>query len=87
MDFTRDPEVIVDNNFSKLKFELVDGSGSSLGSSSFPFTGTNRLVSGTQSLSFNNLTQNQVQNNVSIRVYESVTTPNGDMDRFIAELK
>lgn len=87
LDFTRDPEVIVDNNFSKLKFELVDGSGSSLGSSSFPFTGTNRLVSGTQSLSFNNLTQNQVQNNVSIRVYESVTTPNGDMDRFIAELK
>lgn len=87
LDFTRDPEVIVDNNFSKLKFELVDGSGSSLGSSSFPFTGTNRLVSGTQSLSFNNLTQNQVQNNVSIKVYESVTTPNGEVDRFIAELK
>ncbi|MBP1966214.1 S-layer homology domain-containing protein [Paenibacillus aceris] len=87
MDITRDPEVIVDNNFSKLKFELVDGSGSSLGSSSFPFTGTNRLVSGTQLLSFNNLTQNQVQNNVSIRVYETVNTPNGEVDRFIAELK
>ncbi|BFT75979.1 hypothetical protein PAENIP36_74210 [Paenibacillus sp. P36] len=87
LDITRDPEVLVDNNFSKLKFELVDGSGSSLGSSSFPFSGTNRLVSGTQSLSFSNLTQNQVQNNVSIRVYESVTTPNGDMDRFITELK
>ncbi|MDU0204497.1 S-layer homology domain-containing protein [Paenibacillus sp. MAH-36] len=87
LDITRDPEVLVDNNFSKLKFELVDGSGSSLGSSSFPFSGTNRLVSGTQSLSFSNLTQNQVQNNVSIRVYESVTTPNGEMDRFITELK
>ncbi|NQX66121.1 S-layer homology domain-containing protein [Paenibacillus alba] len=87
MDITRDPEVIVDNNFSKLKFELVDGSGSSLGSSSFPFTGTNRLVSGNQSLSFNNLTQSQVQNNVSIKVYETVTTPNGEVDRFIAELK
>ncbi|WP_246238871.1 S-layer homology domain-containing protein [Paenibacillus anseongensis] len=87
LDITRDPEVLVDNNFSKLKFELVDGSGSSLGSSSFPFSGTNRLVSGSQSLSFSNLTQNQVQNNVSIRVYESVTTPNGDMDRFITELK
>jgi hypothetical protein len=87
LDFTRDPEVIIDNNFSKLKFELIDGFGSSLGSSSFPFTGTNRLVSGTQSLSFNNLTQNQIQNNVSIRVYESVTTPNGEVERFIAELK
>ncbi|MEC0229919.1 S-layer homology domain-containing protein [Paenibacillus alba] len=87
MDITRDPEVIVDNNFSKLKFELVDGSGSSLGSSSFPFTGTNRLVSGNQSLSFNNLTQSQVQNNVSIKVYETVNTPNGEVDRFIAELK
>jgi hypothetical protein len=87
MDVTRENEVVLDNNFSMLKFELVDALGKSLGSSSFPFTGTNRLVSGSQELTFSNLTQNQIQNNVSIKVYEAVTTPTGEVDRFITELK
>jgi hypothetical protein len=87
MDVTREPVVVLDNSFSMLKFDLVDGLGRSLGSNSFPFTGTNRLVSGSQELSFSNLTQKQVQNNVSIKVYEAVTTPTGEVDRFITELK
>jgi hypothetical protein len=87
LDIERNAEVVLDNNFSKLKFELVDSLGSSLGSSSFPFTGTNRLVSGTQKLSFSNLTQDQVRNNVYIKVYEAITTPTGEVDRFITELK
>jgi hypothetical protein len=87
MDVTRENEVVLDNNFSMLKFELVDALGKSLGSSSFPFIGTNRLVSGSQELTFSNLTQNQIQNNVSIKVYEAVTTPTGEVDRFITELK
>ncbi|MBP1962925.1 S-layer homology domain-containing protein [Paenibacillus aceris] len=87
MDIERDAEVVLDTNFSKMKFELVDSLGRSLGSSSFPFTGTNRLVSGTQQLSFSNLTQDQTRNNVSIKVYETVSTPAGDVDRFITELK
>jgi hypothetical protein len=87
MDVVRDPGVVLDDSFSKLKFELVDGLGRTLGFSSFPFTGTNRLVSGTQLLSFSNLTQDQIQNNVSIKVYEAVTTPTGEVDRFITELK
>jgi len=70
-----------------MKFELVDSLGRSLGSSSFPFTGTNRLVSGTQKLSFSNLIQDQIQNNVSIKVYETVNTPTGEVNRFITELK
>ncbi|NEW04607.1 S-layer homology domain-containing protein [Paenibacillus sp. SYP-B3998] len=87
MDITRNPEVELDSNSSKLKFDLVDSSGRSLGSSSFPLIGTNRLVSGTQLLSFANLTQNQIQNNVSIKVYETVNTPTGEVNRFITELK
>ncbi|MEC0227740.1 hypothetical protein [Paenibacillus alba] len=87
MDLIRDPKVLVDNNFSKLKFELVDSSGSILGSKSFPFTGTDRLVNGKQTLTFSNLTSDQIQSNVIVRVYESLTTPSGEMDRLIAELK
>jgi hypothetical protein len=87
LDITRDQEVVLDNSFSKLKFELVDSLGSSLGSTSFPFIGTNRLVSGMQELSFGNLNQDQIHNKVSIKVYEAVTTPTGEVDRFITELK
>jgi hypothetical protein len=86
MDLTRDPQVLVDNNFSKLKFELVDPSGSILGSKSFPFTGTDRLVNGKQTLTFSNLTTDQIQNNVTVKVYEAIDTPTGEVDRLIAEL-
>lgn len=87
MDLIRDPQVLVDNNFSKLKFELVDPSGSILGSKTFPFTGTDRLVNGKQTLTFSNLTTDQIQSNVIVRVYEALNTPSGEVDRLIAELK
>ncbi|TXK76381.1 hypothetical protein [Paenibacillus sp. N3.4] len=87
MDLLRDPQVLVDANFAKLKFELVDASGSILGSKSFPFTGTDRLVNGKQTLVFSNLNTDQIQNNVIVNVYESLNTPNGEVDRLIAELK
>lgn len=87
MDLIRDPKVLVDNNFSKLKFELVDRSGTILGSKIFPFTGTDRLVNGKQTLTFSNLTTDQIQNNVLVNVYEVLNTPSGEVDRLIAELK
>lgn len=87
MDLIRDPKVLVDGNFSKLKFELVDPAGSILGSKTFPFTGTDRLVNGKQTLTFNNLTTDQIQNNIIVNVYEVLSTPAGDVDRLIAELK
>ncbi|MEW9700816.1 hypothetical protein [Paenibacillus sp. SI8] len=87
LDLTRDPQVLVDNNFAKLKFELVDASGSIIGFKSFPFTGAERLVNGKQTLTFNNLTTDQIQNNVTVKVYEAMTTPTGEVDRLIAELK
>ncbi|MFD0695638.1 hypothetical protein ACFQZT_16175 [Paenibacillus sp. GCM10027628] len=87
MELARDPQVLVDNNFSKLKFELVDAAGSILGSKTFPFTGTDRLVNGKQTLTFNNLTTDQIQSNVTVKVYEALNTPAGEVDRLIAELK
>jgi hypothetical protein len=87
MDLTRDPQVVLDSNFSNLKFELVDGLGRSLGSQSFPFTGAKRLVSGDQSLIFTGITSDQGQNNLSVRVSESIMTPNGEASRVIAVLQ
>ncbi|NOV01088.1 hypothetical protein [Paenibacillus planticolens] len=87
MDLIRDPQVLVDKNFSKLKFELVDSAGSILGSQSFPFTGTDRLVNGKQTLTFSNLTTDQIQSNVMVNVYEALNTPAGEVDRLITELK
>ncbi|TVY05664.1 S-layer homology domain-containing protein [Paenibacillus cremeus] len=87
LDLTRDPDVVLDPNFSKLKFELVDALGISLGSTSFPLTGVNHIVSGEQKLTFTNLNQDQVRNNITVKVYEAMTTPNGEVDRFITELK
>ncbi|UJF34131.1 hypothetical protein [Paenibacillus hexagrammi] len=87
LDLTRDLKTIVDNNFSKLKFELVDSSGSILGSKSFGFTGTDRLVNGRQTLTFSNLTMDQIQSGVSVNVYETISTATGDAERLITTLK
>ncbi|GFZ91464.1 hypothetical protein GCM10008018_42250 [Paenibacillus marchantiophytorum] len=87
LELDRDPRVLTDQTFSRLKFELVDPAGSILGSKSFPFTGTDRLVSGKQTLTFNHLTTDQIQSNVSVKVYESILTPSGEVNRLITELK
>jgi hypothetical protein len=87
MDFTRDPQVVLDNNFSTLKIELVNGLGVSLGAAYFPFVGPNRLVSGDQSLVFPGITSDQAQSNLSVKVSEAINTPNGEMSRVIAVLQ
>ncbi|MDR6878495.1 S-layer homology domain-containing protein [Bacillus sp. 3255] len=87
LDLTRDEAVTLDNSFSKLKLELVDALGKSIGSTFFPFIGANRLMSGTQKLTFGNLTDDQIRSNVYVKVYETISTPTGDVDRLITELK
>ncbi|MEC0227513.1 hypothetical protein [Paenibacillus alba] len=87
LELNRDPRVLTDPTFSKLKFELVDPVGSILGSQSFPFTGNDRLVNGKQTLTFQHLRTDQIQNNVSVNVYESILTPSGEVNRLITVLK
>lgn len=87
MDLVRDPQVVLDNNFSQLKIELVDSLGSTIGTKYFPFTGTNRLVSGDQYLSFSGVTTQSARNNLTVKISESITTPNGEISRVLAELK
>ncbi|MFB6362720.1 hypothetical protein ACFCP7_01495 [Paenibacillus elgii] len=82
----REP-VIVDQNFSKMEFELVDGLGRVLGSQSAGFTGTQKLISGTQRISFTNIKTEQIESGVTIRVYETVDTPNGPAKRLVREFQ
>lgn len=87
LDLVRDPQFVLDANFSTLKFELVDGLGRSIGAKSFPLVGPNRLVGGYQDLVFSGISFDQAENNLWIRVSESISTPNGEATRVIALLK
>jgi hypothetical protein len=86
LNIARVAQVVVDSSFSKVKIELVDANGSSLGFKTFPFTGANRLVSGRQDLSFDNLSTDQIDNKAAIKIYETISTPTGDIDRLIKVL-
>ncbi|SDE14343.1 hypothetical protein SAMN02799630_04791 [Paenibacillus sp. UNCCL117] len=77
LDITQADDVVVDDSSSKLRFEAVDAAGRTLDAIEAPFAGTNRLISGRQSLTFNNIKSEQLDSNVTIRVYESVALPNG----------
>ncbi len=82
----REP-VIIDQNFSKMEFELVDGLGRVLGSQSAGFTGTQKLVTGMQRISFTGIKTEQIETGVTIRVYETVDTPNGPAKRQVREFQ
>jgi hypothetical protein len=87
LDITQQDNVVVDDNFSKLRFEIVDGLGRVLGSEDATFTGTNKLVSGSQVLSANNIVSNQVTSPVSVNVYEVIKTQNGEAKRLLGNFK
>lgn len=80
----RDNRVNIDNNFSKLKIELYDAYGKSLGTRYIPFTGVDRLTSGTgQEIIFDGLTMDQATDRVTIKFYESITTNKGESNRLL----
>lgn len=86
LNITRKDSVIVDQNFSKMEFDLVDGQGRILGSTSASFTGTEKLVSGNQKISFSNIKTEQFDNNLTINVYETIETPSGTAKRLVKQL-
>jgi hypothetical protein len=84
---SRQEMVIVDPNFSQLEFELIDGVGRSLGSQTAVFTGTQKLISGNQKITFSNIKTQQFETGITIHVYETITTPNGPAKRLVKLLK
>ncbi|MBW5448485.1 hypothetical protein GE107_20785 [Cohnella sp. CFH 77786] len=83
LDIQGTDDVVVDANFSKLKFEIVDAFGKMLGSETVPLAGTGRLVSGYQTINFTNIRTEQQEYPLSIQVFEVIDTPNGEAKRLI----
>ncbi|OXM84224.1 hypothetical protein [Paenibacillus rigui] len=79
--------VIIDQNFSKMEFELVDGLGRTIGSKSLTFTGTDKLITGNQKITFSDIKTEQFDNNLVINVYETIETPYGTAKRLVKQLK
>lgn len=87
MDIVRDDSVIVDQNFSKMHIELVDQAGKMIGYKDLPFTGVNRLISGTQYIQFDNLRTDEQEYPLTINIYETIATSNGDAKRLVGVLQ
>lgn len=82
-----DQTVMTDSSFSPLGLELVDPLGRILATASVPFTGVQRLATGTQTIKFDKLTVDQVDSGVILRLFETVRTPFGTAKRIIKEIQ
>lgn len=87
LEINKKEDVVVDQNSSYLKLELRDSLNRELGSQSFSFVGTKRLISGEQILSFDNIRTDQFEYPITINIYEAVQTPNGEAKRLVKTLK
>ncbi|NRF90831.1 hypothetical protein HQN89_07290 [Paenibacillus frigoriresistens] len=87
LDIKQKENVVVDNNFSKLKFEIVDSAGRVVGSKDASFTGVNKLISGKQMLDATNITTDQFSYPFTVNVYETIETPNGTAKRLLKVIK
>lgn len=87
LEITRTDDVVVDAGFSRLKIEIADGFGKMLGSTDIPFVGVNRLISGVQTIRFDQIRTEQHQYPLTINIYEAIDTPSGEATRLITTLK
>ena len=87
LDIELADDAVVDAGFAKLKIELADSQGRTLGSETLPFTGPGRLVSGRQTILFDRIRTEQHQLPLTIRIYETIETPYGEANRLIQTLE
>ncbi|MFD0675494.1 MULTISPECIES: S-layer homology domain-containing protein [unclassified Paenibacillus] len=78
--------VLADPSNPKLLFQLEGPDGKLLGSKTYSLGGDNRLMSGNQSVMFDNAADT-LESPVTAKVYEIVSTPNGDARRLLGTLK
>ncbi|CAN7643416.1 hypothetical protein LJR153_004933 [Paenibacillus sp. LjRoot153] len=87
LSITQAPNVVVDNNFSKLRFEIVDSLGRVVGSKDASFNGPNKLISGSQIIDATGANLDQFSSPFTINVYEAIDTPTGIAKRLIKVMK
>lgn len=83
VDVERRENIVVDKNFSKMKIELVDNLGRTLGSETLAFTGDNRIASGEQTIPLGNIRTEEYKTPFTIRLYETIETPFGEAKRLV----
>lgn len=79
--------VVVDNSFSKLRFEVVDNAGRVIGTMDAGFTGPKKLISGKQTLEASSLTTDQFNYPFTVNLYEVFETESGTAKRFLKRVK
>ncbi|TBL81372.1 hypothetical protein [Paenibacillus thalictri] len=84
LDIKKVEQVIVDDSFSKLEFEVVDATNRVLGSTTQVLQGANKLINGTQTITFDSIKSEQLEYPVTIKVYEDITTSTGTARRLVA---
>jgi hypothetical protein len=87
LDIQKVAEVIVDNTFATLEFEIVDGRERVLGSSTQTLQGTGKLINGAQTLTFTDIKSEQLDYPLTLHIYENITTSAGVAKRLIATFK
>ncbi|GGA10298.1 hypothetical protein GCM10008018_64670 [Paenibacillus marchantiophytorum] len=85
LDVTHEDQVIVDANFSKVEFDMVDSLGRVVGTQSASLLGSGKLVSGKQKVVVSGLKDEQVDSGVKVYMYEVIETPNGTAKRLIKQ--
>lgn len=84
LDIEREEQIQVDQNFSKLQFEIYDKGGRLLATSVNPLIGAGRMVSGENNIVFNG-TSEQFDSPITIKIFEVFTTDNGEAKRLLTE--
>lgn len=87
LDVKKEEGIIVDQNFSKLTFEVVDGVNRTMASQTLVFVGAQKVISGTTNLTFTNLKSNQMDSNLVVKVFETIETSAGPAKRLLKVLE
>ncbi|MEW9700997.1 hypothetical protein [Paenibacillus sp. SI8] len=85
LDITHEDQVIIDSNFSKVEFDMVDSLGRIVGTQTAALTGTGKLTSGKQKIVVTGLKNEQVDSGVVVNMYEVIETPNGTAKRLLKQ--
>ncbi|ALS20426.1 S-layer homology domain-containing protein [Paenibacillus naphthalenovorans] len=87
LDVHTTDEVIVDPGNPKLYMQLENSEGTRIASKVYTLAGENRLMSGSQIINFDNVSSDQLEIPVTLKIYETINTPAGDAKRLLAVLK
>jgi hypothetical protein len=87
LGLTQQENVVVDENFSKLRIEVTDNLGRVVGTSDASFTGPKKLISGDQKINASNISSDEFTSPIHINIYELIQTPGGEAKRLLKTFK